>query len=538
MSVRTLGAVGTRLTLAALVPAFALVTMAAPLAAQRPGAAPANRMAQQAATSEATELKAAPRATIPLESAVTTQHTATIKGKRVPYKATAGTLPVYNANGQAVASVFYVYYERTDVQDKTKRPLSISFNGGPGSSSAWMHIGYTGPRRVNIDSEGNPVQPYGVRDNPESIIDVTDIVFVDPVNVGFSRPVDGADRSQFFGVNQDIDYLGRWIELFVTRQGRWTSPKFLIGESYGTTRVSGLAQRLQSTHKMFLNGVILVSPTGLGINRAGPVGAALTLPHYAATAWYHGQLAQDLQRRDLEEILPEVERFTVDEYIPALTRGGFIDDAKRREIAGKVARYAGVSESFVLNNNLAIPINHWRKELMRDQRLTVGRLDARYQGVDRTAAGISYDYDAAMSAWNHSFAPAINHYLREELGYKTDVVYHLIGGPVHPWDRSNDQTGENLRRAMAENPYLKTMIQAGYYDGGTDYFSAKYTMWHIDPSGQLKDRFRFKLYRSGHMMYLRDEDLVTSNQDIRDFIEWATPAEGAPAYWGRRTPAT
>jgi carboxypeptidase C (cathepsin A) len=534
MLTRNLLAAGRRVALASIVPAIAVGTIVSPLAAQGRGAA---MEARPVTNNLATEAKAA-RITIPLESAVTTQHTATIKGKRVPYKATAGTLPVYNIDGQPVASVFYVYYERTDVTDKARRPLSISFNGGPGSSSAWMHLGYTGPKRVRIDDEGNPVQPYGVRDNPESIIDVTDIVFVDPVNVGLSRPVEGADRSQFFGVNQDIDYLGRWIELFVTRQGRWNSPKFLIGESYGTTRVSGLSARLQSTHKMYLNGVILVSPTGLGIDRAGPVRDALTLPHYAATAWYHGQLAQDLQSKDLEAILPEVERFTIDEYIPALARGGFLGDAERRAVAGKVARYAGVSEGFVLNNNLAIPINHWRKELLRDQRLTVGRLDARYQGVDRDAAGISYDYDPAMSAWNHSFAPAINHYLREDLGYKTDLVYHLIGGPVQPWDRTNDRTGENLRRAMAENPYLKTMVQAGYYDGGTDYFSAKYTMWHIDPSGQLKDRFRFRLYRSGHMMYLRDEDLVTSNQDIRDFIEWATPAEGAPAHWGRRRPVT
>jgi carboxypeptidase C (cathepsin A) len=522
-----------------MIPARAVLGSALLLAALAAPAASQNRTAAPAASTAgaATESKAS-RVTIPLESAVTTQHTATIKGKRVPYRATTGTLPVYDNDGQPVAAVFYVYYERTDVQDKTRRPLSISFNGGPGSSSAWMHIGYTGPKRVRIDSEGNPVQPYGVRDNPESILDVTDIVFVDPVNVGLSRPVEGADRRQFFGVNQDIDYLGRWIELFVTRQGRWNSPKFLIGESYGTTRVSGLSQRLQNNHKMYLNGVILVSPTGLGIERGGPVGMALTLPHYAATAWYHGQLPRDLQSKDLEAILPEVERFTVEEYIPALTRGGFLDDARRREIAGKVARFAGVSEEFVLNNNLALPINHWRKELLREQRLTVGRLDARYQGVDRDAAGTSYDYDPAMSAWNHAFAPAINSYLRDELGYKTDVVYHLIGGPVNPWDRTGDRTGENLRRAMAENPYLKTMIQAGYYDGGTDYFASKYTMWQIDPSGQLRDRFRFKLYRSGHMMYLRDEDLVTSNQDIRDFIQWATPAEGAPAHWGRRVPAT
>lgn len=517
---------------------LALTVPVLPALAQGRSAARQNRPAAMEAAGGSVETKASSRSVIPLESAVKTQHTVTIRGQRVPYQATAGTLPVYDGEGKAVASVFYVLYERTDVQDRSRRPLAISFNGGPGSSSAWMHVGYTGPKRIKMDDEGNPVQPYGLRDNPESILDVTDIVFVDPVNVGYSRPVEGANRNQFFGVNQDIDYLGRWIELFVTRHSRWTSPKFLIGESYGTTRVSGLAHRLQSTHKIFLNGVILVSPTDLGIAREGPVRAALYLPHYTATAWYHGQLAPELQSRDLEAILPEVERFTIEEYLPALTRGGFLDDAVRRRLAAQVARYAGVSESFVLNNNLQVPIGHWRKELLREQRLTVGRLDARYQGVDRDAAGISHEYDAALSAWNHAFAPAINYYLREELEYETDVVYHLIGGPVHPWDRTNDRTGEGLRRAMAENPFLKTMIQAGYYDGGTDYFSAKYTMWQLDPSGQMKDRFRFKLYRSGHMMYLRDPDLVTSNQDIRDFIEWATPAAGAPALWGRRVPVT
>jgi carboxypeptidase C (cathepsin A) len=462
----------------------------------------------------------------------------TIGGNRVPYTATAGTLPVYDTDGKAMAALFYVYYERSDVQDRTNRPLAFSFNGGPGSSSVWMHLGYTGPRRVIVDAEGFPVRPYGFRENNESILDITDIVYVDPVNVGFSRPLEGQDPANFFGVNPDIEYLGRWIELFVTRHDRWASPKFLIGESYGTTRVSGLAFELQNAQKMFLNGIVLVSPTGLGIERDGPVREALYLPHYAATAWYHGQLEPELQRQDLETMLPEVERFTVEEYLPALTHGGFLEDSVRTSIGRRVARYAGVSEEFVLNNNLAIPIEHWRKELMRDERLTVGRLDARYQGVDGDAAGTSYDYDPAMAAWNHSFTPAINIYLRDVLGFETDLTYYTIGGPVRPWDRSDDTTGEDLRRAMAENPFLKTMIQSGYYDGGTDYFSARYTMWQIDRSGQLRDRFRFHLYRSGHMMYLRDEDLTTSNEHIRDFVRWAIPADGTPALWGRGRPVS
>ncbi|MDX1648044.1 MAG: hypothetical protein R3304_12935 [Longimicrobiales bacterium] len=490
--------------------------------------------AQAASITEEAAVEA--RATLPLDSIVVTEGAATIRGTQVPYTARTGTMPVYDFQGMPEASIFFVYYERSDVADRASRPLFISFNGGPGSSSVWMHLGYTGPRRVRIDDEGNPIQPYGLQDNPHSILDVADIVFVDPVNVGLSRPVEGTRADQFFGVNEDIQYLGRWIQTFVDRMDRWASPKYLIGESYGTTRVSGLATELQNAQKMFLNGVILVSPTGLGIDRDGPVGDALALPHYAATAWYHGALEPSLQNRDLEEILPQVERFTVEEYIPALVRGGFLPADERAAMAEEVGRWAGVSSDFVDQYNLTIPISAWRKELLRDAGLTVGRLDARYQGIDRMAAGESYDYDPAMASWNHSFTPAMNLVL-DELGWETDLTYITIGGPVRPWNRAGDQTGEDLRQAMAENPYLKTMIQAGYYDGGTDYFSAKYTMWHLDPSGRLTDKLRFRTYRSGHMMYLRDDDLATSNQDIREFIEWTTPAEGQAAYWGRRVPA-
>ncbi|HUF25590.1 MAG TPA: hypothetical protein VMM18_01315 [Gemmatimonadaceae bacterium] len=466
---------------------------------------------------------------MPLDSAVTTQHVVTIEGERVPYRATAGNQPVWDADGNPIARLFYVYYERSDVSDRTTRPLVISFNGGPGSGSLWMHIGYTGPRFLEIDPEGFPVQPYGVGENPHSILDVADIVYVDPVNTGFSRIVGDADRAQFFGVNEDIQYLARWIDVFVSRRGRWTSPKFLIGESYGTTRVAGLAGRLQGSHWMYLNGVILVSPTGLGVSRDGPVGQALALPHYAATAWYHRDLEPALQDRDLEQLLAEVERFTLDEYIPALARAGSLDAAARRTLAARAARYAGVDAPVVLDNNLVLPISLWRKELLRDRGLTVGRLDARYLGADRRNAGESYDYDPALSAWNQAFAPAINHYLRGQLGYRTDLQYWLFG-PVNPWNRSGDDTGEDLRQAMAENPWLHLMVQSGYYDGGTDYFSAKYTMWNIDPAGRLQDRMRWEGYRSGHMMYLRRDDLAASNRHIREFIRDAVAAAaGRPA---------
>lgn len=459
----------------------------------------------------------------------TTKHEVTIKGKKIPYTATVGNQPVWDDSGNPIASLFYTYYERSDVRDKSRRPLVISFNGGPGSASVWMHIGYTGPKLLNIDNEGFPVQPYGVSDNPHSILDVADIVYVNPVNVAFSRMI-GKDtkRDNFFGVQADINYLADWIDTFVSRQNRWPSPKYLIGESYGTTRVSGLANRLQSAHWMYLNGVILVSPTGLGIERGGPVGAALPLPYFAATAWYHKQLPAHLQNQTLDAILPEIERFTIEEYIPALSKGGFISDEEKQQIATKLSEYTSLDKQVIIDRNLQISTSFFWKELLRHESLTVGRLDSRYRGIDRQDGGDRYDYDPALTAWNHAFAPAINHYLRHDLNYETELQYWVFG-PVHPWDRSRDNTGENLRSAMAENPYLHVMIQAGYFDGGTNYFDAKYTMWQMDPSGKLRDRFSFKTYESGHMMYLRAEDLGTSNQDIRDFIQATIPAEGVPA---------
>jgi carboxypeptidase C (cathepsin A) len=460
---------------------------------------------------------------LPVDTAIVTEHVVTIRGERVPYRATVGTLPVFGGDGQPVASLLYTFYERTDVSDRENRPLTISFNGGPGSGSLWMHLGYTGPVQLIIDEEGYPVQPFGVRENPNSILDVTDIVYVNPVNVGFSRIVGDADRSLFFGVREDVEYLAGWIGTFVTRYDRWLSPKFLIGESYGTTRVSGLAAALQGAQWMYLNGVILVSPTGLGVPRQGPVDVALGLPNYTATAWYHGRLDQQLQTRDLEEILPEAEAWTLDHYLPALARGGALPEDERRTVATEAARWAGVSPQWFLDRNLRPSVGEFRKELLRNEGLTVGRLDARYRGRDRQDAGEAYDYDPAMSAWNQSFAPAINHYLRNVLGFETDLQYYLFG-PVRPWNREGDTTGEDLRRAMSENPYLHLFVQSGYYDGGTDYFSAKYTMWNLDPAGRLQDRMRWKGYRSGHMMYLRAEDIVSSNQDVRDFIAWSLQA--------------
>ena len=470
-----------------------------------------------------------PSAVIPAESAVVTKSTVTVKGQQVPYTTTAGTLPVLNDDGKAIATIFYTFFERSDVKDRSERPLVISFNGGPGSASVWMEIGYTGPRILNIDDEGYPLQPYGLKDNPHSIIDVADIVYVDPVNTGFSRKLDKeTPDSRFFGINADIRYLAEWINLFVTRNNRWASPKYLIGESYGTVRVSGLANMLQSNYWMYLNGVVLVSPTDLGIERSGPVADALMLPYYAATAWYHKMLPPDLQNKALTAMLPEVENFTINEFIPALSKGSTLSETERKQIAAKVARYSGLSEKHVLQQNLVIPANYFWKDLLRDKGFTVGRLDSRYRGIDKQDGGERPDYNAELTSWLHSFTPAINIYLREELNYKTDLKYNMFG-PVHPWDNSNNRTGENLRAAMAQNPYLHLLVQSGYYDGACDYFNAKYNMWQMDPGGKLKDRMEWTGFESGHMMYLRKPDLAESNQQLRDFFKKSTPKKGTPA---------
>jgi carboxypeptidase C (cathepsin A) len=465
-----------------------------------------------------------------IDSKVVTNDQVTINGQRVPYEVTAGTQPVWGDDGEPIASLFYVYYRRSDVNDISTRPLVFSFNGGPGSASVWMHIGYTGPRFLAIDDEGFPIQPYGVIENNHSILDVADIVYIDPVNTGFSRIVDEeVDRDTFFGVNADIAYLADWVNNFVSRTNRWTSPKYLKGESYGTTRVAGLARQLQNAHWMYVNGVILVSPTGMGLEPPAmtPRSEILKLPYYAATAWYHGALNDELQALDLYDILPMVETYTIEEYLPAVAMGGSISPERRDAVAEQVSTYSGIDKQHILDHNLTIPTSFYWKDLLRDQGLTVGRLDSRYRGIDRQDAGNSYDHDPALTSWNQSFTPAINHYLREHLGYETDLKYNIFG-PVRPWDNSNDTTADDLRRAMGENQFLHVMVQSGYFDGATDYFSAKYVMWNMDRSGKVQDRLRFEGYRSGHMMYLRQEDLATSNEHIREFIRESL-TNGEPA---------
>lgn len=472
---------------------------------------------------------------LPIDTSIVTKHTATINGSSINYTATTGTMPVWDDNGQPIASLFYTYYAKQGSKDNSNRPLVISFNGGPGSASVWMHIAYTGPKVLRIDDEGYPVQPYGIQDNPFSILDVADIVFVNPANTGYSRTIpesgEKVDKKKFFGINADIKYLADWLNTFVTRYNRWLSPKYLIGESYGGTRVMGLSLELQDRQWMYLNGVILVSPAdykSYGADNA--LSSALNVPYMTAAAWHHQVLPPDLQSKDLLEVLPEVEKFAVDELLPALAKGGFVSEKEKMACAEKLERYTTIDKEKLIQHNLHIPTSYFWKELLRDESgLTIGRLDSRYLGLDKKEAGTRPEYNAELKSWLHSFTPAINYYIREHLKFKTDIKYNMFG-PVRPWDRTKDNTRANLGRAMNQNPYLHVLVQSGYYDGATTYFNAKYTMWQIDPSGKMKDRFFFKGYRSGHMMYLRREDLKQANDDLRNFIINTQPGDKSAKY--------
>ena len=470
---------------------------------------------------------------IPLDTSVTTNGEVLINNQKITYQAKTGMQPVWNDHGEIIASLYYTYYKRTNIKNSSKRPIIMSFNGGPGSASVWMHIAYTGPKVLRIDDEGYPIQPYGVKDNPNSILDVADIVYVNPVNTGYSRPVVKSgkklDKSLFFGINADIKYLAGWLNTFISRNNRWQSPKYIIGESYGGTRVMGLAAELQNKQWMYLNGVIMVSPADYKVLRTGSaLSSSLNLPYFTAAAWYHKMLPDELQNKDLLEILPLSEEYAINKLIPAMAKGGFISDTERNEVADRMSYFSGIKKNVILQHNLDVPKDYFWKELLRNENgFTIGRLDSRYRGLDKRLAGDSPDYNSEITSWLHSFTPAINYYIREHLKFKTDVTYNVFG-QVGPWDNRNDNVREGLRKAMAQNPYLKVLVQSGYYDGATTYFNAKYTMWQTDPSGRMRDRFFFKGYRSGHMMYLRSEDLKKSNDDLRDFIKNSS-SKGKPA---------
>ena len=470
----------------------------------------------------------------PKEEKVQTQHTVVIQGQAIPYTATAGTYLLKDEEGKPKATIFYVAYTRDDVTDVQARPVTFSFNGGPGSSSVWMHLGMLGPRKVQLDEEGNvPPPPYRLEENPFSLLDVTDLVFIDPVSTGYSRPVPGEEAKQFHNFEKDIESVGEFIRLYTTREQRWLSPKFLIGESYGTTRAAGLAGFLQDRHGMLFNGIMLISAVlnfQSGFFHPGnDLPYILFLPAYTAAAWFHQRLEPELQA-DLRRTLDQVEAFARGEYTLALMAGDTLGAEERARIAQKLARFTGLSPEYVDRSNLRIQIMRFVKELLRDQRRTIGRLDSRFTGIDRDAVGEFFEYDPSYTQIQGLFTATLNDYLRRELGYESDLTYEILTSLYKSWDYSKFQNqylnvAETLRQAMSKNPHLQIFVANGYYDLATPYFATEYTFDHLGLDPSLRPNVRMGYYEAGHMMYVHPPSLARIKEDLAGFVREAARVE-------------
>jgi len=512
-----------------------------PVAAQRPGAQRPATVRPAAPAPQAVEPSSeAKPAAEPAEQLSTTSHATRIGGADVKYTATAGTLLLEDEAGKPKAQAFFVAYTRDGMGGPETRPITFAYNGGPGSASIWLHMGVLGPKRAAMAEDGfQPGPPYQIVDNESSIIDVTDLVMIDPVMTGYSRPVAGEAKEQFHGVNEDLRWVAEFIRRYLTRFDRWRSPKFLLGESYGTFRSAGLAPTLQGLG-IELNGIVLVSSVldfaTIRNNEGNDLPFIAFLPTYTATAFYHKRLAPELQA-DMAKTLAEARAFAIGEYATALLKGNLLSLAERRAVAGKVARYTGLSAEFVEQANLRVDAARFRKELLRDRRLVTGRLDGRFTTMDFDAAGEVQEFDPSNHALAGPYTALYVDYLRRELGYKTDMIYYT-SGPVRPWNYGDYENRyathvDALRGAMARNPYLKIFVANGYYDMATPFFGTEYTFNHLGWEPDYQQRVTMGYYEGGHMYYIRPEMLEKFKADVAAFMAAALPESGTTTRGGR-----
>jgi carboxypeptidase C (cathepsin A) len=492
-----------------------IALVAAPTAAQQRG----QNSAQQAAQPGARE-SAGPAE----EKTSRTPHTITLDGREIKYTATAGTLPIRGDDGKVQARMFYVAYTR-DGEDPKTRPLSFLYNGGPGSATVWLHMGSFAPRHVQMADDGfQPAPPYQLVDNPNSLIDVSDLVFVDAISTGYSRTVEGVNPAPFHGQQGDLRAFGDFIDEYLKTYSRWPSPKYLIGESYGTIRSAGLSQELQSRHGIELNGIVLVSALlSYQVISTGPQNDLAYIsyfPTYVTTAWYHKRLPADLQAKPVKQIAEEALAFATGEYATTLLRGNSLSDAERKAMAAKIARLTGLSQTYVEQTNLRIDPGRFRKELLRDKRLVVGRLDTRYTATDLDAAGEQEEFDPSNTALQGAYTAMFMDYITNDLKWESDLHYDTSGN-VRPWTYVQngymDMT-EPLRSAMAKNPYLKVRVEAGYYDMACVFGGAVINFWHLAYDKMFTDRVSFSYFEGGHMMYTRPSAHKALKSDIAKFI--------------------
>jgi carboxypeptidase C (cathepsin A) len=481
---------------------------------------------------------------VPKDVLVETKHSLTIEGREIRYTVTCGTMVLKEeaekkgekegeSEGERPrASIFFVAYTRDGMDDPSKRPLTFSFNGGPGSSSVWLHLGLLGPRRVLLDDEGFAFPPpYKLVDNDCSLLDQTDLVFIDPVSTGFSRAVPGEKPKQFHGFKKDIESVGDFIRLYTTRYQRWNSPKFIIGESYGTTRAAGLSGYLQDRHGMYLNGIMLISSIlnfqTADFHPGNDLPYILFLPSYCATAWFHKRLNEDLEK-DLNFTLGEVEAFAVGEYTQALMQGDNLQGEERMQIINKLAGYTGLSKEYIERTNLRIGIFRFTKELLRHAGRSVGRLDSRFTGIDRDSAGETFESDPSLNNIIGPYTATLNDYVRSELKFESDLAYEILTERVYPWSYAEFENeyvnvAETLRKAMTTNPHLKVYVANGYYDLATPYLATRYTFNHLGLETSLQGNLRMGYFTAGHMMYIHIPSLVKLKAELVDFMKWSIP---------------
>ncbi len=453
-----------------------------------------------------------------------TTNTVKIKGKEIRYKVTTGNILLKDSKDEAKAMIFYMAYTLTDTKEVAKRPIAFCFNGGPGASSVWLHIGALGPRRIVLDNGGTPILPYRVEPNEESLLDQADLVFIDPVSTGYSRAMTEEETKKYHGLEEDIKSVGEFIRLYTTRNNRWGSPKYLVGESYGTTRAAGLSLYLQDNYDMVLDGLILISTAlcyqAFDFKPGNDLPFVTFFPSYAATAWHHKKLSPELQN-NLPKTLKEVEAFAGTEYLVALAKGDLLTAEEKNEIAQKLSRYTGLPLEYILQQNLRVSMPHFGKQLLRSEGELIGRFDGRFKGLDFDQGGEIMAYDPILETMRMAFTAAFNQYVRTDLKWEIDEEYRVLTN-VFPWEYSSPNQfvylNNDLREVMTKNPRLKVFVASGLYDLATPYYSAKYTFNHLNLQPPLKNHLRMENYEGGHMMFLSKPVLVKLKHDLTTFI--------------------
>jgi carboxypeptidase C (cathepsin A) len=462
--------------------------------------------------------------------ASTTSHTITVGGRTLRYRATAGSITLRDDDGKPTASVFYVAYTKEGVQDPATRPVTFAYNGGPGSSSVWLHMGALGPRRVVMgDTAHIQPPPYALQDNPYSPLDRTDLVFIDPVGTGYSHPLGSSQGKDFWGVDQDVRSVGQFITRWVRQNDRWNSPRYLFGESYGTTRSANLVNYMQNHYDMDFNGVVLTSVVldfqTIDWTAGNELPYVLYLPSYAAVAWYHHVLPQ--RPDSLAPFLDQVRAFALGEYAHALAQGSRLGTQERKAVLDRLQAYTGLSRDYLDRADLRVDNSEFEKELMREHGIVIGRLDARFTGPTGDLLGQRAPYDPQSAAISSAFATAFRAYVRDELGYRTERPYTVMGS-VRPWDWKHGRVfgwpgftnvAPDLAQAMQHNPHLQVLVNNGYYDLATPFFATEYTMDHLGLPASLQGHVHMAYYDAGHMMYVRDEALARMKDVLAQFID-------------------